>query len=76
MQAGLSSGQGEAASMTVVVDAASSAVGRLLVTSVSVSTRRQSDIRGLVTAGRVVRSEADRLSNIERDPVARQQDCS
>jgi len=44
--------------MTVVVDAASvDRVTWLVVASVSASTRRQSDMRGLVTAGRTVRLE-------------------
>jgi hypothetical protein len=41
--------------MTVAVGAASLPEGGLVVASVSVSTRRQSDIRGLATAGRTVR---------------------
>jgi hypothetical protein len=58
MKAWLSSGQGEAVSMTVVVDTASVDWAIVVVASVSVSTRRQSDIRGLATAGRTVRLAA------------------
>jgi len=59
MYAGLSSGQGEAVSTTVAVDTAPVDRMIMVVARVSVSTRRQSDIRGLVTAGRTVRLEAD-----------------
>ena len=55
MEAVLSRGQGEAVSMAVAVDTASVAGCALVVASVSVSTRCQSDMRGLVTAGRTVR---------------------
>ena len=55
MEGDLSSGQGEVVSTTVAVDTTS--VDRVIavVTSVSVSTCRQSDMRGLGTAGRSVR---------------------
>jgi hypothetical protein len=44
------------------------AAGCGLVACVSLSTRGQTDMRGLVTAGRAVRLERFRLSRVERRP--------
>ena len=73
----LSRGQGEAAAATVVV-AAASLTGMKSSEATSVSSRRvcQSDMRGLVTAGRDFRVGVDRLSKGRASSVALQRDCS
>jgi hypothetical protein len=42
---------------------------RCLVEGVSLATRGQTDMRGLVTAGRAVRQELHRVSSVERGLV-------
>ena len=69
MESLVSRGQGQAPREWGVVPAAPDASSERLLVSVSLVTRGQSDMRGLVTAGRLFRLERDRVSRNERGRV-------